>query len=331
MKDGYVIKSSSCGAPKKGELSMINSYTRRELKEDEVYVFSVVLCDNDIDRDYEMFTVDALHELAKLYVGKTGIIDHDMKSDNQTARIFSCCVEKVAGKVTKTGDPYHRLTARAYMPKSEKNSDFILDIDAGIRKEVSVGCSIGSVTCSVCGANIKKLGCKHVKGRKYIENGKEFVCHHILDNPTDAYEWSFVAVPAQKEAGVIKAFAPKKEGGVSCVNDVIKMLKLGEEFSVSKDIAKELADFIADLEVQAQEGKAYRKTLKREVLKLSSIVHPEVKQDVMDSVTDKMNIDELKSFKAAFEEKVNQIVPPKVQLASFKQDKAKSVNTEFQI
>ena len=40
MKTGQVIKSS---APEKGELELINSYTRRELNEDEVYVFSVVL------------------------------------------------------------------------------------------------------------------------------------------------------------------------------------------------------------------------------------------------------------------------------------------------
>ena len=39
------------------ELALINKYTRRQLSKDEVYVFSVVLCDNDIDRDGERFTV----------------------------------------------------------------------------------------------------------------------------------------------------------------------------------------------------------------------------------------------------------------------------------
>ena len=55
MKKGQVIKGTSL---EKGELELINKYSRREITEDEVYVFSVVLCDNDIDRDNERFTVD---------------------------------------------------------------------------------------------------------------------------------------------------------------------------------------------------------------------------------------------------------------------------------
>ena len=64
MKTGQVIKSS---APEKGELELINSYTRRELNEDEVYVFSVVLCDNDIDRDYERFTSRGCLSVKRVY------------------------------------------------------------------------------------------------------------------------------------------------------------------------------------------------------------------------------------------------------------------------
>ena len=36
------------------ELELINAYSRRKLTKDEVYVFGVVLCDNDIDRDNEV-------------------------------------------------------------------------------------------------------------------------------------------------------------------------------------------------------------------------------------------------------------------------------------
>jgi hypothetical protein len=32
------------------------------------------------------------------------------------------------------------------------------------------------------------------------------ICHTVLDGITDAYEWSFVAVPAQRNAGVTKKF-----------------------------------------------------------------------------------------------------------------------------
>lgn len=54
-------------------LDKINKLTRRLLTEDEVYVFSVVLCDNEIDRDGERFSDKALEELKDRFVGKTGM------------------------------------------------------------------------------------------------------------------------------------------------------------------------------------------------------------------------------------------------------------------
>ena len=48
----------------KTTLEKINRFTRRELGEDEVYTFSVILCDNDIDRDLERFSDEALVTLA---------------------------------------------------------------------------------------------------------------------------------------------------------------------------------------------------------------------------------------------------------------------------
>ena len=147
------------------ELQLINTYTRRKLEKDEVYAFSVVLCDNDIDRDGERFTVESLFALEKLFVGKTGIIDHNPSAKNQTARIFACTVEAVEGRKTQTGDDYFRLKARAYMPKSEKNKEFILALDSGIIKEVSVGCAVEEVICNICGE--KSDLCPHKKGEKY--------------------------------------------------------------------------------------------------------------------------------------------------------------------
>ena len=147
------------------ELELINTYTRRTLSENEVYVFTVVLCDNDVDRDGERFTVESLFALEKLFVGKTGIFDHDPSAKNQTARIISCRVENVATRTTATGDEYFRLTARAYLPRTQGNSELIAALDSGIVKEVSVGCAVGKILCSVCGEDISL--CPHRKGETY--------------------------------------------------------------------------------------------------------------------------------------------------------------------
>ena len=80
------------------ELELINQYTRKNLREGEIYTFSVVLCDNDIDRDFEYFTEDTLKSLAEMFVGVTGIYDHDPTAKNQVARIYSCGVENLAPK-----------------------------------------------------------------------------------------------------------------------------------------------------------------------------------------------------------------------------------------
>ena len=84
MKKGLVIKSNENLAE---DIALINTYTRSDLTEDEVYTFSVVLCDNEVDRDYERFTVESLYELEKLLVGKTGIMDHSPNAENKISRI----------------------------------------------------------------------------------------------------------------------------------------------------------------------------------------------------------------------------------------------------
>lgn len=183
-------------------LEKINKFTRRELTADEVYCFNVTLCDNEIDRDNEKFSKECLEKLAKLYIGKTGIFNHDPKGENQTARIFDTSVKEDATRKTADGESYAYLSAKAYMVKTDKNADLIKEIDAGIKKEVSVGCSVSGHICSVCGKDSKTGACAHKKGRSY--NGKK--CYYILNEPTDAYEWSFVAVPAQRNAGVTKRF-----------------------------------------------------------------------------------------------------------------------------
>lgn len=184
-------------------LDKINKFTRREFAADELFAFNVILCDNDIDRDCERFSDNALEQLKALFVGKTGIFDHDASTSNQTARIFDTEVVTDTSRRNKCGEPYKYLRASAYMVRTDDNRDLIAEIDGGIKKEVSISCAVGKRRCSVCGADRAVQSCSHVKGKTY--GGR--LCHVVLDVITDAYEWSFVAVPAQVNAGVTKRFA----------------------------------------------------------------------------------------------------------------------------
>lgn len=219
----------------KEELEKIGRFTRRQMSADEIYTFPIVLCDNEIDRDKEKFTTEALSKIAELFVGKTGIFDHCMSSKDQTARIYSAQVETDPERITADGEIYTCVRAMAYMVRTEKNKELIAEIDAGIKKETSVSCSVKTVKCSVCGKDIKAEGCEHIKGKVY--DGKQ--CFYLLCDPEDAYEWSFVAVPAQKNAGVTKSFdiAEKSETAEALYRAEIKsaIIKNGAEILPSMD------------------------------------------------------------------------------------------------
>lgn len=306
------------------ELKLINNYTRRELSKDEVYVFSVVLCDNDIDRDGERFTVESLFELEKLFVGKTGIFDHNPTAKNQTARIFACKVEAVEGKKTASGDDYFRLKARAYLPVSEKNSDIILALDSGIIREVSVGCAVEQVLCSVCGE--KTDHCQHIKGKKY---GSKICCGELV-KPYDAYEWSFVAVPSQKAAGVTKSV--QIIGKELDMDSIIGKLELKKGVTLSQFECVKLLSYIENLKHSAKDGVYYRDSLTAEVIKLSATVQPEISRETMESVAKNMTISQLNEFKKAFEKKKNDTVAPVLQLGNRKNNKKNTVsNGQFTI
>lgn len=180
------------------DIDLINRYSVKELTPEEVYCFAVRLCDNEVDRDWERFDKTALEKLAELFLGKSGIFDHAWRAENQVARLYKTEVVRGEGR-TQAGDLYYYLRGYAYMTRTEKNADLIAEIEAGIKKEVSVGCAIGRTVCSICGAENGK--CEHIKGREY--DGK--LCFFTLKDPVDAYEWSFVAVPAQQAAGVTKS------------------------------------------------------------------------------------------------------------------------------
>lgn len=187
------------------ELAAINKYALAPLTAAEVFTFKAVLCDNELDRQYERFTVKALQELQKLFLGKTVIKDHVWGADGQVARIYA--TELVTtGKTLKNGEPYTQLVAHCYMVRTASNADLIAEIKGGIKKEGSVGCSVSSSICSICGTDNAKSYCRHWPGKSYDKDGGTQVCTFTLAGAKDAYEFSLVAVPAQKAAGVSKSY-----------------------------------------------------------------------------------------------------------------------------
>ena len=272
MKEGFIQKGQEIS---ENALIKINAFSRKNLTSDDVYTFTVVLCDNEVDRDFERFTTESLYTLANLFVGKTGIFDHSHKSSDQTARIYECYVEVSDDKLNSIGEKYACLKAKAYMLRLDKNKDLIEEIEAGIKKEVSVGCSVAKAICSVCGADCRTTPCEHRPGAEY--DGK--MCFTELSQPIDAYEWSFVAVPAQPQAGVTKRF----------------------ERNVEDDVQK-LHSYIAALEKEARFGKIYREKMIDDTVRLVSFTLPDANLDVIKKAASALDAQEIAIFKELLED-----------------------------
>ena len=272
----------SAGMATSAQMEAINAQAKAKLTAAQVYVFSLRLCDDQVDRDGERFDTQALPELAKLFIGKTGIVDHRWSSDAQVARIFATEV------VCEEGISY--IKAWAYIRRGGKGDDVIADIEAGIKKEVSVGCAMGRAVCSVCGSEYGSCG--HQKGEAY--DGA--VCCVILREPMDAYEFSFVAVPAQRDAGVLKGMAAGRRN----------LKELAQEFGMQAEYRTLFKD--------AQLGQQYRKQVQDDVVRLCLSLDLGVAEPVLRSVMEKAGAEELLQMKQALDMRFSEAMPMQTQL-----------------
>ena len=273
----------SSGQATAAQMAAINAQAKGTLTAEQVYVFSLRLCDDQVDRDFERFDTAALGTLAKLFIGKTGIVDHRWSADSQVARIF-------AAEVVRE-ERVSYIKAWAYIRRGGGADEVIADIEAGIKKEVSVGCAMGMAVCSVCGSEYGSCG--HHKGESY--DGQ--LCCAILREPMDAYEFSFVAVPAQRDAGVLKGFAGRRT-----------LKELAEEFGAQGEYRA--------LHKEARLGRQYVKSLQDDVVRLCLSLELGVAEPTLRSVFGGTSGEDLLAVKAALETRLAEMMPMQTQLGN---------------
>ena len=314
MIKSYVANHKS-GNPTDEDMTLINKYSLRELGKDEIFCFSVILCDNDIDRDFECFDEDALKTLEKLFVGKTGILNHSMKSEDQSCRTYKTQLIRDNTRKTLIGEPYMYLKAWCYTVKSEKNESLIKDIESGIKKEVSISCASSRKVCSICGSE----KCNHISGKLY---GGEY-CHKTIKDITDAYEWSFVAVPAQRNAGVTKSFKKEKT-----MENILKSIKEEKALSLNENELKKLSDYMDNLKSLSADGEKYRTSLIANARKSLALTLPALEGKAVDEILKSISTDTLENLCNSLEKQVKEKLPPVSQLYA-EDKKNNNTNNEF--
>ncbi len=113
-----------------------------------------------------------------------------------------------------------------------------------------------------------------MKGQVY--DGK--LCFMELREPADAYEWSFVAVPAQRKAGVIKSAGRQ-------------------------------------LENEARLGRRYLKGLRREMVRLAGIAEPEMEHALLERVASRLDEGELLGLIKLYQRKADKLLVAAPQLS----------------
>lgn len=169
IKLDNAIKQSSFACSDE-ELKLIEAVWGEPVKKEDLFVLTLRVCDNDIDKDNECFSVSALYQIAEMIVGKRGIISNiSVNEKNIVAQIYSAKVCCDYEKRTAIGQDYQYVEAKGFIIINDKSKAICKMIQDSEINAVSIGCSV------------KQHIEVHNANKVYIE----------LRNVTDVYEWSF--------------------------------------------------------------------------------------------------------------------------------------------
>lgn len=164
-------------------LAAVNRYALRSLKAEDVAVFTLDLCNDQVDRHFSRFPVEELEQINRMVLGRPLMERHDVRGSLPRGTFFRSVLHEDEGVVSVRPDVYVLRTA--------ENADFIRNIEGGVYREISIGFSFGMPECSVCGRDIRQ--CDHVPGRHYSEG----LCHFVMHEVQDVVEGSVVASGSQ--------------------------------------------------------------------------------------------------------------------------------------
>ena len=225
------------------DIDIINKYTLEKLNENDVFTYKVKLCDNEVDRVFDKMSDKFLEAFKEKASNLTGITDHDWSSNNQVSRLYDTEIVVDDTKKNSIGEPYKYVVGKAYTLK--KFEDYVNKISAGLLKECSVSFESVEDHCSICGAlttkgddNVAVCPNGHVMGQIYDDK----LAYNSIDSLNDVFEWSLVAVPCQRDSGIIKKNLSKGASKMKKRTFLFKKLFKSKAFETDEN--KELADEI---------------------------------------------------------------------------------------
>ena len=205
------------------DIAAINEHTLSPITAEDVAVFRMDLCNDQIDRHISRFPIEELQRISEdLIVGKPLMELHDMPShglfgsnrgSQPVGKFFRSQVVKENGTVSVRPD--------VFLLRGHGDDDLIAKIDAGIAAGTSISFELDRPECSSCGCDIRD--CAHMPG----EDVDGELCHVILREVTDVFEGSIVPLGSQSTEFVQARGADGAGEPVLPLRDAIKQARGG--------------------------------------------------------------------------------------------------------
>lgn len=181
------------------EFEFIRPMVSADTIAEQLYIFSIKMCNSEIDSDFDKLTPAFLTQFAE-YINSSPIPlikDHCWIAENQIGRVYRA--EVLSEGLDSIGEPYTYVLGYAYVAA---NSEIVARLKLGLLSEVSVGFDGKGYTCSSCGADVLSHDSQCPNGHIFGSTIEGVTVYRNVGECTSALECSFVPVPAQDGAEV---------------------------------------------------------------------------------------------------------------------------------
>ncbi len=195
---GVRLQSDAAAYNEDGLREAVNDFALRPMARDEFVVFTLDLCNNQIDKHFSRFPEDELEKINRLTPGRPLMERHDLRGTLPRGTFFRSALHREGERVSVRPD--------VYVLRTQENADFILNIEGGVYRETSIGFSFSTPECSICHKDLRT--CSHIPGRSYEAEARKDsnvsspVCHYIMRDVIDVIEGSVVPSGSQGTAFV---------------------------------------------------------------------------------------------------------------------------------
>jgi hypothetical protein len=292
-------------------MAAIRAFALSDIDPADLYIRRMVVANDAVDRNWEQFTAPVLDHLAMTLPGKALLVAHDKRP------LPAGLVYRAQTRPAQPGEAGQTsLEAWFYLVKSPENEYLRRQMDAGVVRYVSIGCTYDQRLCNICDSNY--WDCAHWRGQT-LPDGRVVTLRYGGDpRRYEAHEVSLVYLGAQREAQLAKAAGsgdPMELDKLVSVVSALQQSVAGLAERVEKALAPAPPPAVDEKPPAAsdglsQDGEAYRTDLKAEIAKLAELAKCAPEARLLLAAMPAAPAAALKEIRDSYPLKVDQLFPP---------------------